>query len=134
MNTRTAHRFGLDAASETSQYFLSQEDLTLPIAAKTPLCDLHAKLQNQAQMQVRILMKRRVLIRFYIEARTTIAGCSVYRRLKQRSVTLSVGSVEEAERAIDAVLSFAMSLDGKHLVDQQDTHSQAISSESAPNP
>lgn len=120
---------GLKASSETARDFVVPEDLSLPIAAKSPLRTIPETLSNRAQMQVRPVTGKRILCTFFVEARTIIGGKSRYRRLKQRSVTLSVGSVEECELAIDAVLAFALSLDGKHLATNELQGTQAAPSE-----
>jgi hypothetical protein len=134
MQTHTVRQGGLDSRYELSKRFWTQEDLTQPIAAKDCHRDIRDTLLNRASMEVRIVRNRRVYLRFFVEARTTISGKSVYRRLKQRAVTLSVGSVAEAEAAVDAVLGFAMSLDGKHLLTNELENQPRISSESAADP
>ena len=134
MRTTVTPVYGLQASGHSHAKFIVREDFTLPIAAKQPERTIAATLENRAWMQVRNVVGRRVMLRFAVEVNTKDGGSMTYKRMRQRHVILSIGTPEEAERAVDAILSFAMSLDGKHLVDQQDTHSQGISSESAPNP
>lgn len=121
----------INSKSEHFVKFISRENFADPISAKSPVQDLNVLLENRSHLEARILRGRRILLRFSVQALSKTKGTRTYKHMRQRMVTLSVGSVAEAELAIDAVLQFAMSLNGKHLITEPVTEPQAIRNESA---
>lgn len=99
----------------THSYFFRREDCSYPIAAKRACMQVDSKAFNLGTLLVRESLGQRTLIRLGTECFTTRKGKRTYARLRGTNVTLSCPSSQQAELAIEAILEFAMSLDGKWL-------------------
>jgi hypothetical protein len=97
------------------KWFALPQDLSLPIRAKLTPLPLDAIAQNRALFSLRESCKQRVLVRFQCEALVKYKGLLHYKRLRGSTVTLSCPNAQQAELAIQAILRFAQSLDGKWL-------------------
>ena len=123
------------------KYFIPKADLTAPFRTKRqqPLIDdAHV---NHARLEVRRSLSQRCSIRLYFDCLTRYRGKSLYKRMRGTTVYVDCPTPEQAELAIEAILSFAQSLDGKWLapstqenqaLTQSAGDSQGIGSSSAP--
>lgn len=101
--------------SFTRTVFIPKQDLDGPI--KTRRSDVYPEdsAWNRAVVYLRHSLGQRTQFRldFYVLARS--GARTVYKRLRKQSVFVNVGDPTQAELAIEAILSFAQSLDGKWL-------------------
>jgi hypothetical protein len=124
--------------------FIRKENLSLPVSVRRESPRIEDKAQNSATLQVRHSLSQRTILRLGVEVLTKYRGKSVYRRLKMSACYLSIPTPEQAELAIEAILTFAQSLDGKWLAPsesaqttepavlrEQEANQQAIRTESA---
>jgi hypothetical protein len=128
----------------TRTVFITKENLDGPIRTKRNCLYPEDSAWNRAVLYLRHSLAQRTQFRldFYVLARS--GARTVYKRLRKQSVFVNVGDPHQAEMAIEAILSFAQSLDGKWLAPSESTqvvdsslpissqgNSQAIRSESA---
>jgi len=93
-------------------YFVKTEVLTSPTAVARDTLQMIPRAENKAVLEVRHSLQQRTKIRLSFDC--LVRGCkqSSYKRLKQMGCLLSCPTPEQAELAIEAILSFAQSLDG----------------------
>jgi hypothetical protein len=96
-------------------YVVRIQDLNSPVAVLKSTATLFARACNSALMYVRHSLNQRTHVRMTFDAATRVCNRSVYRRLQQVGLVLDCPTPEQAELAIDAILAFAQSLDGKWL-------------------
>lgn len=101
------------------KFFLPKEDLTSPISTRRLTLQLGDAVFNSAAIHVRQSLGQRCKIRVSFEALTRYSGRSTYRRLKNQVVYLDCPNARQAEFAIEAILSFAQSLDGIWLTEPE---------------
>lgn len=96
-------------------YFIPQGDLTLPHRTRRIPISTEERLQNQARLLVRHSFNQRTQLRLFFDCLTRQSGRSTYKRMLGQTVYLDCPTPEQAELAIEAILAFAQSLDGKWL-------------------
>ena len=93
-----------------------REDTSVPITVDIPRMQDATRAENRAVMAVSETLGRRVRVRIQPEIWVKWGGKRWnYRRARQRGVTVSCPSPEQAELAMEAILAFAQSLEGKWL-------------------
>jgi hypothetical protein len=114
------------------KYFIPKADLAAPFRSRRQKARLEDKHLNRARLEVRRSLSQRCNIRLYFDCLTRHRGQSVYKRILGNTVYLDCPTPEQAELAIEAILCFAQSLDGKWLAPAEptqavDTQAQAQS-------
>jgi hypothetical protein len=100
-----------------------REDTSVPITVDVPHVQDATRAENRAVMAVSEILGRRVRVRIQPEIWVKWGGKRWnYRRARQRGVTLSCPSTEQAELAIEAMLRFAEVLNGKWLAPSIEPH------------
>ena len=91
---------------------IRRQDLTQPILTMRQPLQSGERESNRGILDVRHSLGQRTNIRIGCDALTRIGVSTPYRRLRHCAVFLSCPTPEQAELAIEAILSFAQSLDG----------------------
>lgn len=91
---------------------IRRQDLTQPILTMRQTLQLGERQRNRGILDVRHSLGQRTNIRIGCEGLTRIGVSTGYKRLRHCAVFLSCPTPEQAELAIEAILSFAQSLDG----------------------
>jgi hypothetical protein len=107
-------------------YVVRIQDLNSPVAVLKSTATLFARACNSALMYVRHSLNQRTHVRMTFDAATRVCNRSVYRRLQQVGLVLDCPTPEQAELAIDAILAFAQSLDGKWLAPAADLSNSQV--------
>jgi hypothetical protein len=97
------------------KFFIPRQDRSLPHRTRRIELALEDKLKNDARLLVRESLGQRTQLRLFFDCLTRARGRSTYKRLLGQTVYLDCPTAEQAELAIEAILSFAQSLDGKWL-------------------
>ena len=92
-----------------------REDTSAPISVEVHDVQDDARAQNHAVMEMCNTMGRRVRIRIQPEVWVKWGGKWNYKRARQRAVTLSCPSPEQAELLIDAIMETLRVFDGKFV-------------------
>jgi len=95
--------------------FIPQHNLDGPIRTRRNDLQPEEVLENRATLILRHSLGQRTQFRIVFDVLTRCSGRTIYKRLRRQSVFLNVGDPEQAELAIEAILTFAQSLDGKWL-------------------
>ena len=110
LDTLSPWRFGL------------YEDTSAPTQSRPAIVHDVAKAFNQSLLLMPQNLARRVKLRFSPEVWIRFGRKSWYfKRLRSNSVILSCPNAEPAELAVNAILAFAASLDGKWLAPAPET-------------
>jgi hypothetical protein len=117
-------------------YMVRSEDLTAPLIVLRDGLQTLQRQVNLGLMHVRHSLRQRTNIRLTFDCLVRRERGSTYKRLSQMSARLSCPTPEQAELAIDAILAFAQSLDGKWLAprDAQATDQPNVSGLGADSP
>jgi hypothetical protein len=126
-------------------YFVRAQDLRSPVSVARDNVHAITRARNRGVLEVRHSLAQRTNIRINVDCLTRVGNRTTYKRLAQLAAILSCPTPEQAELAIEAILSFAQSLDGKWLAPAEPTQavdtqaqeqsagdSQAIGTASAP--
>lgn len=101
--------------SITRTLFIRKQLLDGPITTRRSELQPEERALNHAITHLRHSLGQRTQFRVVFDVLTRRSGRTVYKRLRKQSVFINVGDPEQAELAIEAILSFAQSLDGKWL-------------------
>jgi hypothetical protein len=99
-------------------FFIQKEVQDGPLVTRRPQLLVEEQLQNSALAHVRHSLGQRSKCRLAIDVLTRRNGSTVYKRLRKQTVYLSCATPEQLELAIESILAFAQSLDGKWLAPQ----------------
>lgn len=105
----------LSVVESPRSFFVFAQDRTLPTRVRTEQARVETKFHNSGVMQVRHSLGQRTNLRVNFEVATRSKGTTVYRRLRQRAAFISCPNPDQAELVVDAIMAFALSLDGKWL-------------------
>jgi hypothetical protein len=100
---------------ESPNYLTFGLDRDAPNAVRIPAMQADQQAQNKALLGVAEIMGRRTQIRISPEVWCKWQGRWRYKRMRARHVTISCPSPEQAELALEAIVSFAQTLEGKWL-------------------
>ena len=107
-------------------YMVRSEDLTAPLIVLRDGLQTLQRQVNLGLMHIRHSLRQRTNIRLTFDCLVRRERGSTYKRLSQMSARLSCPTPEQAELAIDAILAFAQSLDGKWLAPAQDLSNSQV--------
>jgi hypothetical protein len=103
------------ARPDSRNYLTFNLDRSAPISVRIPSLHADEQAQNNAILGVAEILGRRTQIRISTEVWCKWQGRWRYKRMRARHVTVNCPDPEQAALAIEAVLAFAKSLDGKWL-------------------
>ena len=123
-----AHSFqtGVSTHRRVTTYIVRTEDITAPLIVQRDSLETWNKMENSVRLNIRHSLSQRTNIRLQFDCLVKLDRRSAYKNLKRMSARLSCPTPEQAELAIDAILAFAQSLDGKWLAPAQDSSNSQI--------